>query len=362
MFMVGHQYLQSIVHRKFRLIKMNESISIKVLDSSSKEALNEFVYKNPNTSIFQTPDMAEVYRRDKKSTPLVLAAVDEDTGEIVASLLARIKEEKRDFLSSFSRHSTIRGGPIFDKEGIAAVSLLLQHYNKITENDVLYSRIYPLNDITQIIPSIKENGYEYGNWENYLINLNRSVNEIWREIHKPRRKNINRATKKGVKIEEITEKDLIPIFYDLLVETYTIRKIRLEDINFFEGIFDVLVPPKMAKFFLAKYEGEYIATRLVLTYKGVIYDWHAGSDMKFLSLYPNDLIVWYILKWGSENGFHTFDFGGAGEPNNTSGWAEFKRRFGGNLVNYGRYTKIHQPKKLWFSEKMFKAYRKLILR
>lgn len=343
---------------------MNESISIKVQDSSSKEALNEFVYKNPNASIFQIPDMAEVYRRDKGCTPLIITAINNDTDEILASLLARIKEEKHGFLSSFSRHSTIRGGPIFidNEHGVAAVSKLLQYYTEIIKDDVLYSRIYPLNDITQIIPSIEEDGYEYGDRENYLINLDRSVDEIRRDIHKPRRKNINRSTKKGVKIEEITEKDLVPIFYHLLAETYTTRKIRLEDINFFEGIFDVLVRQKKAKFFLAKYEGEYIATRLVLTYKGVIYDWHAGSDKKFLSLYPNDLIVWHILKWGSENGFHTFDFGGADESNGKSGWAEFKRRFGGKLVNYGRYTKIHQPKKLWLSEKGFKVYRKLLLR
>jgi len=342
---------------------MNSEVSLKVTDDFKKDALDEFVYNNPNTSIFQTLDIAEVYKRNKACTPLILVAINEDTDDIVASLLAKILDEKPGFLSSFSRHSTIRGGPIFvdNKDGIAAVSLLLQHYNEIVKKESLYSRIYPLNDTPQIIPCFKESGYEYGGWKNYLINLNKSVEEIRRDIHKPRRKNINRAMSRGVKIEEITEKDLIPIFYDLLAETYTIRGTPLEDISFFEGVFDILVPKNMAKFFMAKYNGEYIATRLVLTYKGVIYDWHAGSYKKFLSLYPNDLLVWHILKWGSENGFHTFDFGGAGEPNDTSGWVEFKRRFGGKLVNYGRYTKTHQPKKLWFSMKMFEIYRKLFI-
>jgi lipid II:glycine glycyltransferase (peptidoglycan interpeptide bridge formation enzyme) len=242
------------------------------------------------------------------------------------------------------------------------VSKLLQYYTEIIKDDVLYSRIYPLNDITQIIPSIKENGYEYEGWQNFLIDLKQSKEELWSHLKRDKKRAITKAKNKGVEIQEIIEKSLLSDFYDLVGETYTTRKIRLEDINFFEGIFDVLVRQKKAKFFLAKHEEEYIATRLVLTYKGVIYDWHAGSDKKFLSLYPNDLIVWHILKWGSENGFHTFDFGGAGKPDDSSGWAEFKRRFGGKLVNYGSYTKIHQPKKLWFIEKGFKVYKKLLLR
>jgi lipid II:glycine glycyltransferase (peptidoglycan interpeptide bridge formation enzyme) len=343
---------------------MNDSISIKILDSSSKKALDEFVYKNPNTSIFQTPDMVEVYRRNKGCIPLVLVAVDEDTGEIRASLLAKIKEEKRGFLSSFSRHSTIRGGPLLvdSKEGVASVLLLLRRYNKVIEKDALYSRLYPLNDFTRIVPYIKKNGYEYGDWQNFLINLDKPVNEIWRQLKKSRRYGINKAKKKGVTIEEIREKELIPVFYDLLQDTYRNRNIVLEGISNFEATFDIMVPKNKAKFFMAKYEGKYIAAILILLYKGIVYDWYAGSSQKQedLVLCPNDLIAWYVIEWGANNGFHTFDFGGGGEPGDTSGWIEFKRQFGGKLVNYGRYTKIHQPKKLWFSEKMFEVYRKLI--
>ena len=345
---------------------MSKSIDIKIADSLNKETLEKFVSERPNTSIFQTPDMAEVYRKNKGCTPLVLAATDENTGEIVASLLAKIKEEKRGFLSSFSKHSTIRGGPIFvdNKKGVAGVSLLLQHYNKIIEKDAIYSRIYPINNFTQIVPFFKKNGYEYGDWQNFLIRLDKTIDEVWKQLKKSRRYGVNKAKKKGVSIEEIRERKLIPMFYDLLQDTYKSKNIMLEDISNFEATFDIIVPKNMAKFFMAKYEGRYIASILVLLYKGVVYDWYAGSSQKQedLVLCPNDLIAWHVIEWGANNGFHTFDFGGGGEPNDASGWVEFKRQFGGKLVNYGRYTKIHKPKKLWFVENMFKVYRKLILR
>ena len=345
---------------------MSGSIEIKIGDSFSKNALDKFVYENTNTSVFQTTEMAEVYRRNKGCTPLILVAIHENTGEIVASLLAKIKAEKQGFLSSYSRHSTIRGGSIFvDNEyGVEAVSRLLQHYNEIVEKDLLYSRFYPLNDTQQIIPSFNKNGYEYGDWQNFLINLDKPLDEIWKQLKKSRRNGVNKATKKGVTIEEIREKELIPVFYDLLQETYKNRKIQLENISNFEATFDILVPKNMAKFFMAKCEGRYIAAILVLLYKGVIYDWYAGSSQKRedLVLCPNDLIAWHVIEWGAKNSFHTFDFGGGGVPGDTSGWIEFKSQFGGKLVNYGRYTKIHQPQKLWFSEKGFRAYRKLFIR
>ena len=343
---------------------MNNKASFKVTDSFEKEAFDKFVYENPNTSIFQTLEMAEVYKRNRGCKPLTLAVINEDTGEILATLLAKILEEKPGFLSSFSRHSTIRGGPIFmnSKEGIEAVSLLVKHYNKIVAKEALYSRIYPLNDTPQILPCFEENGYEYGGWENFLVSLDKPVNNIWVSLKKSRRYGVNKAKKRGVTIEEIRERDLIPIFYELLLETYKKRNTPLEDICNFEAVFDILVPPKMAKFLMAKYERRYIAAMLLLLYRGVVYDWYAGSSQKRedLVLCPNDLITWHAIGWGANNSFQTFDFGGGGEPSDTSGWVEFKRQFSGKSVNYGRYTKIHQPKKLWFAEKAFTLYRKML--
>jgi len=342
---------------------MISETSFKVTDRFEKEAFDRFVYENQNTSVFQTLEMAEVYKRNKGCKPLTLAVINDDTGEILATLLAKILEEKRGFLSSFSRHSTLRGGPIFvdNKEGVEAVSLLLQHYNKIAAKEVLYSRIYPLHDVSQITPVFREYGYEYEYWQNFLVDLTKSKEELWSKLKRDKKRAVTKAKRNGVEIEEITDKTLIPIFYDLVKETYTNRGLPLEDISLFEAVFEILGSKNMAKFLVAKYKGEYIATRLVLTYKGVIYDWHVGASRKFLSLKPNDLLVWHILEWGSENDFHTFDFGGGGEFHEAdAGWVEFKRRFGGKTVNYGRYTKIHKPKKLWFAKKAFALYSKYI--
>lgn len=117
----------------------------------------------------------------------------------------------------------------------------------------------------------------------------------------------------------------------------------------------------MAKFFVAKYDGKYIASTLILIYKNVAYEWYAGSSKnpKDLLLYPNDLLLWHAIESSHDNQLQTFDFGGGGllgEEN--AGWVKFKREFGGELVNYGRYTMVHQPIKLWFSDRALTIYKK----
>ena len=337
--------------------------SIKVTDVFNNNEFEKFVYENPNTSIFQTLEMAEVYERNIDTEPLILVAIDENSGDILASLLAKKVQAKKGFLSSFSFHSTIRGGPIFKstEEGVMAASLLLQEYNRrATKWGPLYTRIYPLVDIPHIAPAYSKSGFKCSDWNNFLINLNRSVKDVWGDLNKSKRKNVNRAIKKGLCVEEITDKNFIPIFYNMLLQNYTKRKQPLEDISNFEAVFDILVSKGMAKLFAAKLENEYVAARLILSYKGVIYDWYTGDSNKYRLYYPNDLLVWHILKWGVKNGFHTFDFGGGGTPEQVSeGWVEFKRRFGGKLISHGRYTKVHYPMKLWLAKHAFEVYKQI---
>jgi len=49
---------------------------IEITDSPDTKQWSEFVLNHPQGNIFQTPEMAEVYRRTKNYEPVTLAAVD----------------------------------------------------------------------------------------------------------------------------------------------------------------------------------------------------------------------------------------------------------------------------------------------
>ena len=337
---------------------------LEITNSPDIKQWSEFVHNHPQGNIFQTPEMAEVYKRTKNYEPISLALVDTKNDKILAVLQAVVIKEISGFLSAFSARSIIQGGPLFieNEKGIEALKVLMEHYDKIaTQKKALYTQIRTMWDTTNISSFLNSNGYEYEERLNFLIDLNRPEEEIWRDIHKSRRKGINRAFNRGVVIEEVRDKKFIPIFYGIVEETYKNARIPLADISLMESAFELLAPKNMATFYMAKYEDIYVGARVVLNYKGLIYDWYAGALSDYLSLYVNEALVWHILKEGANNRYHTFNFGGAGKPNEEYGVREFKRRFGGKMVNFGRYKKIHSPIKLKIAEKGFEVYRRMIL-
>jgi len=335
---------------------------LKVTTKLDIKQWSEFVSNHPKGNIFQTPEMYEVYKRTKRYEPIFLAVVD-SSEKVQALLLAHVIREFDGFIGSFSSRSIIQGGPLFveNDAGEDALKLLLIDYDKIANKKALYTQIRNLYDTSKFKEVFLQNGYGCEEHLNFLVDLTKSKDELWQRLTKKRRNRIRMARKKGVTIEEVNDKNLISVFCSLIHEAYKNARTPLADVTLFESVFDLLVSKKMAKIFLAKYENTYIGTMCVLMYNTRTYNWYAGASKKYLQLCPNDLLGWYSIEWGLENGYKIFDLGGAGKPNEKYGVKEFKKQFGGEVVNFGRYLKIYSPRKLWLAEKGFKVHRRLRL-
>ena len=335
---------------------------MEVTASIDRGKWGEFVYKHPHGTIFQTPEMRDVYARTKNYEPITLATVD-DGGEILALMQAVVIREMGGFLGSFSARSVVQGGPLFvDGEvGREGVSSLMNAYNGIVHKRVIYTEIRNIYDMSEFMTLFDRAGYVYEDHLNYLVDLDRPEEEIWRSIHRSMKKNIKRSQKEGVTIREVVDRSHIKKIYGFLEDVYHNAKIPFEDISHFEAIFDILVSGGIAAFHLAEHDGEYIGGRVTLIYKGVLYAYSVGVPSKYKRLYPNALLNWELMRWGVGNDCHTFDFGGAGKPDKEYGVREFKRQFGGKLVNYGRCKKMHSPIKMRIAEAGFDVYRKVII-
>jgi lipid II:glycine glycyltransferase (peptidoglycan interpeptide bridge formation enzyme) len=72
------------------------------------------------------------------------------------------------------------------------------------------------------------------------------------------------------------------------------------------------------------------------------------------------MLAWHALAWGSEHGFRVMDFGGAGKPGEDYGVRDFKAKFKGDLVNYGRNVYVHAPAVLGLSKRLYQAARRVL--
>jgi len=81
-------------------------------------------------------------------------------------------------------------------------------------------------------------------------------------------------------------------------------------------------------------------------------------DRAFSRYVPNELLIWHILQWSVQNGYRFYDFGGAGKPDEHYPVRDFKAKFGGQLVSFGRNTCVHAPGRLWLSKRGYQILRR----
>lgn len=329
-----------------------------VVDQISSKEWDEFVKAHPKGNIFQTKSLFDVYLNTDNYCPIAISSTNSKTGDINGVLSGVVISEIGGFAKHFSSHAVVQGGPLIaDEHDTNVANSLVGEYDKKAKKKAIYSEIRNMHDCGYLINYLES--YNFTDHLDFHISLEQPRDALWSGISKSRRKNIKKAEDMGIDIVEINSVHQIESFCEIIDETYREVRIPSAPHSLFHNAFSQLVPKGYARFLLAMDSNECIGARAVLTYGNMIYDWYAGASIKSLSSYPNDFLVWNILNWGLDNGYSVFDFGGAGNPNEPYGPREFKRRFGGKMVNYGRFSQIYSPANMWIAKNGLKLYHAL---
>ena len=336
-------------------------MSLHVTRSLPKDQWRDFVENNPQGNIFHTPEMFQVFARAKGHRPTLWAAID--NGQILALLLPVQITLKGGLLHRLTTRAVVYGSVLCapGPQGQEALDLLLRTYTREVDGAPLFTELRNLSDLETIQPILQKHGFAYEEHLNYLIDLNRPVEAIMQDIGSRTRKKIRRGLRwEALTIEELSRREQLFHWYAILQQTYNQAQIPLAHCSFFEAAFDVLYPRGMIKFLIARVDEAYAAVSVELLHRDIVYGWYGGMDRAYSQFYPNELLTWHILEWGAKNGYKTYDFGGAGKPDEDYGPRKFKAKFGGELVCFGRNTCIHAPFSLRLSELGYKIYRRLL--
>ena len=339
-----------------------QHMSLSIVNSLEENAWREFVYHHPQGNIFHTPEMFEVFKRTKGYSPQLWASLGAQ-GEVLAVLPLVNITLHSGLLRRLTTRAIAYGGALSSPgaAGREGVDALLRTYFERAVNQVLFTQLRHQSDAGDIRPILEQNGFQYEDHLNYLIDIGCSPEQLLLNIGSRTRKHIRKGLRRGkVTVEILTQREQIEDWYNLVRLTYNLARIPLADRSLFEATFDVLQPQGMVKFWLAKVGDFNAAASVELIYKDTIYGWYGGVDRAYASEVPGELLMWHILKWGAENGYHVYDFGGAGKPNEKYGVRDFKAKFGGNLVCYGRDTFVPNRILLNISTSVYKIYQKFL--
>lgn len=333
-------------------------IDFKIVREIHRNKWSEFVYNHPYGNVFQTPEMFDVFKATKNYEPVFFAVID-DNHNLYGTLLAVIQKQYSCFLGNFTARSIIWGGPLVKDSDSEIIKLILREYDKIISHKAVYSQFRNFWDQKRQKDVFGNYGFEYEEHLNILIDLTKSEDQLWKEVHSNRRNKIRNAEKKGTTYREIKNKNDIEESYNILENIYNRIKLPLPDKSIFDASENILLDKNMINFFGAINNNRIIGTRIVLCFKDTIHAWYAGSYKEYYNKHPNDLLAWKVFLWGKKSGYKTFDFGGAGKPNKPYGVRDYKEKFGGRLVEYGRFNKVHKPLEFKLSKAAFKLWQKI---
>lgn len=321
---------------------------------------HEYVENHPQTNIFHTPDMFQVFEQTKGYEPELWAVVD--TQSEVKCLFVPVRNTVLDGVFRYLSTRAVAYGSVLstqESESGSALASLLRSYN-LTKRDILFTELRNQSDHGEIQSTLNQNGYIYEDHLNFIFDLTHPLEELWKNIRSNARRNIRKAERSNVMIEEVDNGNNLLAAYQVLKNVYSRIQVPLPDITMFEAGLELLRPKGMLKVLLAKLGDKPIGTMTLLMHRGTMTYWYTGILREFASYRAGDLLVWHALKIGSQEGYQVFDFGGGGKPSEEYGVRDFKAKFGGDLVNYGRNIKIHAPFRYQLSLIGYKVLRRFL--
>ena len=300
---------------------------------------NGFLSSFPGATVFQSPIIKQIWTNVPGYQSECLALLHED--EIVGLVVYTIIREKG-WKGAFSQRCIIMGGPLVKDLQSDWFRMLLRVFLSLPDvQKAIYIEIrntWPTIPDTKLLTPFDFHFYDH---LNILIDLSAAETQLAKQLHPKRAANIRRARKKGVLVKEIESESEWKTGYQIIKKTYQRVNLPCPPPGLFLNLWKS--GGQRAKGFGAFLNNRMIAVRFYLFSGQIIYDWYAGSDSRYHSYLPNDILPWEVMKWAKKKGFQIYDFGGAGRPGIPYGVRTYKERFGGKTVAPGRFIKVNRP-------------------
>lgn len=272
--------------------------------------------------------------------PFCFAA--EEDGRLVGIMQGYLTQASNRLKQWFTRRAIIVGGPMLsDTISDVALEQLLLTAKRQLSSQAIYIETRNFNDYSRWRPVFERCGFAYQPHLNFHVDTT-SAEQMEALISKSRKRDIKTSLRDGATVVEQPTLEQVHAFYAILQQLYRTKvKTPLPSWRFFETLYH----QPHAQFLLVAFEGRIIGgTACVCLPEKAVYEWYVcGADGQFKHIYPSSLATYSGMCYAANKGYARFDFMGAGKPNEPYGVRDFKARFGGQEVEYGRFLHVCKP-------------------
>lgn len=344
-----------------------------VTDENSQKEYKKFLEKHERCNFQQSLEWAEIKKPNWKRE--VILAEDADKN-IIGSLCILIRK-----MPIFGNIMYSSRGPVCDIHDISVMKQLTDGARELAKKyNAIVLRIEPdiekedqgFRDIvTNLGYKIKDDAKDFKDeiQPRFVFRLDikdKTEEEIMAGFHQKWRYNIRLAGKKGVVIKEGTREDLKD-FHKIMIETGNRDGFITRPLEYFEKMYDNMVPQGHMKLLMAYYEGKPISGVIPIFYGNKTWYLYGASSNQHRNLMPNYLLQWEMIKLAIARHDDIYDFRGVSgvvdESHPQYGLYRFKKGFGAKFTEFiGEIYIPFKPityKLYKFSEKAFRTIRQI---
>jgi len=304
----------------------------------SKEQWDSLYSSNNYSSPFQSYSFYSFFNSIEGLSANVFAC--EKNSEIVALCVVTL-QKGNGFKGYFSRRAIIYGGPLLNLKNLHAVVVLFEKIKAYYKKKAIYIEIRNYFDFSEYRSVFYSLDFKYTPWLNYQVPT-LSLEVVKKNMSSSRLRQIKKSIKNGVIWKEASNIEEVKTFYNILSELYQ-NKIKKPLLP--ESFFLKFYKQSIGKYLLVVYQNKIIGGIMCpIAPTKCIYEFYiCGLDNEYKEQYPSVMATWAAIEYAYTKAIPMFDFMGAGNPSEDYGVREFKARFGGNEVNFGRFICILNP-------------------
>ena len=307
-------------------------------------AVNSFIQTHPHATVFQSPAYFHFYLSQAQFRPVYLISLN-DGGEVEAVLLAVVISESTGITKYFSSRCVVHGGPLLHNDRPELLNNMLLSLHQAVNRTAIFTQFRNFRSWDAEATAVFENfGYLLRDRLNLIVPLS-NEKALQKGFSASRRRQLKKAIHAGATVRPATSLNQVHELYGMLHQLYR-KKVKkpLPPLSFFEEFFNMMVPAQYGVILLV-YAHETMIGGIVspITPDRTISELYVcGLDKSYPEYYPSVVATWAAMEHGMKNGVNHFDFMGLGKPGIPYGVRDFKLRFGGTQVNYGRFARRNQ--------------------
>ncbi len=166
-----------------------------------------------------------------------------------------------------------------------------------------------------------------------LLDLTLSNEDLLAQMHPKGRYNLGLSRRHGVQVTRSTSMAVLRRFHALFMETANRGDFFAEPFGFFLNLGDALFPAGQAELFFSEWNGQTLATLLVIYFGKRATYLFGGTSTSSRNVMPAYAAHWAAIQAARDRGCTEYDFYGYdpfGQPDHLyAGFSRFKKQFGG---------------------------------